>query len=240
MAHIAGSARIDLNRRWSTPPRRRHIRRRPFRSRITRSAIRQLELSKARSTTSVRGPTSRKCSTPTPVWRLGRRQGCGARAHKPDGSRDLQLPSNERVFLAGSQHGPGAFPPAATNGQQKNNPTDYWWRCARCSSRWRRGCATARRRQRAGFRGWLTEHSLTRPGSGFASRRQLTGFADGWRPRAESVLTAGRRTWHAIAAARSTGRCRRKRTGGHPPAGCCRSARDLDRLELSQSRDRRP
>jgi hypothetical protein len=30
-------------------------------------------------------------------------------------------------FLAGSQHGPGVFPPAASNGQQKDNPTDYWW-----------------------------------------------------------------------------------------------------------------
>src|SRR4029453_6964300 len=46
----------------------------------------------------------------------------------PDGSRDLQLPPNERVyFLTGSQHGPGAFPPVLSDGQQKNNPTDYWW-----------------------------------------------------------------------------------------------------------------
>ena len=45
----------------------------------------------------------------------------------PDGARDLALPDNERVyFLSGSQHGPARFPPAATNGQQKDNPNDYW------------------------------------------------------------------------------------------------------------------
>src|SRR5688572_22051427 len=47
----------------------------------------------------------------------------------PDGSRDLILPDNERIyFLAGSQHGPARFPPAvARNGQQQENPTEYWY-----------------------------------------------------------------------------------------------------------------
>ena len=30
-------------------------------------------------------------------------------------------------FFAGSQHGPSAFPPPSGQGQQKANPTDYWW-----------------------------------------------------------------------------------------------------------------
>jgi hypothetical protein len=47
----------------------------------------------------------------------------------PDGAKDLVLPDNERVyFLAGSQHGPSRFPPAAArNGEQQENPTDYWY-----------------------------------------------------------------------------------------------------------------
>ena len=30
-------------------------------------------------------------------------------------------------FFAGNQHGPAAFPPPDGQGQQKANPTDYWW-----------------------------------------------------------------------------------------------------------------
>lgn len=47
----------------------------------------------------------------------------------PDGTRDIALPPNVRFyFIAGAQHSPAAFPPAApTNVQQRQNPTDYWW-----------------------------------------------------------------------------------------------------------------
>jgi len=47
----------------------------------------------------------------------------------PDGARDIPLPPNVRFyFMAGAQHGPAAFPPAAvTDVQQRQNPTDYWW-----------------------------------------------------------------------------------------------------------------
>jgi hypothetical protein len=44
-----------------------------------------------------------------------------------DGTKDLVLPENERVYLlAGSQHGPSRFPSDATNGQQRDNPNNYW------------------------------------------------------------------------------------------------------------------
>jgi hypothetical protein len=48
---------------------------------------------------------------------------------QPDGSADLVLPDNVRVYyLASAQHGPAAFPPgAATDGQFRPNPLDYWW-----------------------------------------------------------------------------------------------------------------
>ncbi len=47
----------------------------------------------------------------------------------PDGTEDLTLPDNIRsYFFAGTQHGPGPFPPSTTgNGQELRNPTDYWW-----------------------------------------------------------------------------------------------------------------
>jgi hypothetical protein len=46
-----------------------------------------------------------------------------------DGTQDLDLQDNVRFyFLAGTQHGPGRFPPPpAGNGQEMGNPTDYWW-----------------------------------------------------------------------------------------------------------------
>ena len=47
----------------------------------------------------------------------------------PDGTEDLTLPDNIRsYFFAGTQHGPGPFPPSTTgNGHEIRNPTDYWW-----------------------------------------------------------------------------------------------------------------
>jgi hypothetical protein len=43
-----------------------------------------------------------------------------------DGASDAPLMDNVRIYLlAAGQHGPGAFPPAQTIGQQRNNPLDY-------------------------------------------------------------------------------------------------------------------
>ena len=45
-----------------------------------------------------------------------------------DGSSDAPLMDNVRIYLlAAGQHGPGAFPPVQTIGQQRNNPLDYRW-----------------------------------------------------------------------------------------------------------------
>jgi hypothetical protein len=45
-----------------------------------------------------------------------------------DGSSDAPLMDNVRIYLlAAGQHGPGAFPPTQTIGQQRNNPLDYRW-----------------------------------------------------------------------------------------------------------------
>jgi hypothetical protein len=45
-----------------------------------------------------------------------------------DGAGDAPLMDNTRIYLlAAGQHGPGAFPPTQTIGQQRNNPLDYRW-----------------------------------------------------------------------------------------------------------------
>jgi Alpha/beta hydrolase domain len=43
-----------------------------------------------------------------------------------DGKTEIKLPDNVRVYMwASAQHGPAAFPPAKTTGQQKGNPNNY-------------------------------------------------------------------------------------------------------------------
>jgi hypothetical protein len=45
-----------------------------------------------------------------------------------DGTTDAPLMDNVRIYLlAAGQHGPAAFPPTQTIGQQRNNPLDYRW-----------------------------------------------------------------------------------------------------------------
>jgi hypothetical protein len=45
-----------------------------------------------------------------------------------DGKADAPLMDNVRIYLlAAGQHGPAAFPPSQTIGQQRNNPLDYRW-----------------------------------------------------------------------------------------------------------------
>src|SRR5437879_3479260 len=45
-----------------------------------------------------------------------------------DGLKDPPIMDNVRIYLfSGGQHGPGAFPPVQTSGQQRSNPLDYRW-----------------------------------------------------------------------------------------------------------------
>src|SRR5262249_30676343 len=114
---VAGRFRPALE-----PTLRRH-----FRLRTRRPEIRSPPSRKERSTMTARANPPKIFYTNTvEYWGGGR---VAALVHtSPEGARDLNLPANERVyFLTGSQHGPAAFPPAASNGQQKDNPTDYWW-----------------------------------------------------------------------------------------------------------------
>src|SRR5688572_30184420 len=130
IAHIAGASRIDLNNRWATPTNLGQFNATPFpfagvslRDPITGAEEGMLDNPRARDFK----PKIFYTNTAVEYWGGGR---AAALIHTtPDGSRDLILPDNERIyFLAGSQHGPARFPPAvARNGQQQENPTEYWY-----------------------------------------------------------------------------------------------------------------
>ncbi|MDQ6800637.1 MAG: alpha/beta hydrolase domain-containing protein [Acidobacteriota bacterium] len=45
----------------------------------------------------------------------------------PDGTRDVPLPDTSRIyFIAGTAHVPGPFPPQKREGQNLDNPSNYW------------------------------------------------------------------------------------------------------------------
>jgi Alpha/beta hydrolase domain len=129
MAHIAGAARINLNARWSTPVGLgvHSATAFPFadaslRDPVSGAAEGLLENPRARA----HRPKIFYTNTPVEYWGTGR---VAALVHStPDGKADVTLPDNVRVyFFAGTQHGPGRFPPAMGAGQQLDNPVDYTW-----------------------------------------------------------------------------------------------------------------
>jgi hypothetical protein len=129
MAHIAGAGRIDVNERGATPtslggvsatafPFSDHAQRDPV-SGVTDGL---LDNERARRNQ----PRIFFTNTGVEYWGQGR---SAALIHmSPDGTRDVAPGLTARAyFLAGTQHGPGPFPPGQGLGQQKGNPTDYWW-----------------------------------------------------------------------------------------------------------------
>jgi len=130
MAHIAGASRIDLNNRWATPTAlgQYNATSFPFADISLSDPVTGAEegaLDNERN----RGFLPRIFYTNTGVEYWGGGRSAALIHTTPDGTKDLALPDNERVyFLAGSQHGPSRFPPAAArNGQQQENPTEYWY-----------------------------------------------------------------------------------------------------------------
>lgn len=130
MSHIAGSSRIDLNRRGAEPVSLGQFDATsfPFADRALRDPVTgvvegALENSRSRDNQ----PLIFYTNTSVEYWGGGR---VAALVHSsPDGADDVPLPDNVRFYLlAGTQHGPGPFPPPpASAGQQMGNPTDYWW-----------------------------------------------------------------------------------------------------------------
>jgi len=129
MAHIAGGARLDVNRRWAAPTGLGTYAATafPFSDRAQKDPVSGvtdglLDNPRARRNQ----PKIFYTNTGVEYWGGGR---SAALIHTtPDGAKDFALPANARTyFFAGNQHGPAAFPPPDGQGQQKGNPTDYWW-----------------------------------------------------------------------------------------------------------------
>ena len=130
MPHIAGASRIDLNRRGSEPVSQGQYSATayPFADAaladpISGASDGLLDNERARAAQ----PKIFYTNSGPEYWGGGR---VAALTHvAPDGSVDLDLQDNVRLYyLASTQHGPAAFPPgAATNGQLRPNPLDYWW-----------------------------------------------------------------------------------------------------------------
>ena len=129
LAHIAGAARLDVNRRGATPTTLGGFSATayPFAARALRDPVSGaneglLENDRARK----HQPKLFLTNTGVEYWGGGR---SAALVHTSvDGTRDEALGDNVRAyFFAGTQHGPSAFPPPQGLAQQRNNPTDYWW-----------------------------------------------------------------------------------------------------------------
>jgi len=126
MPHIAGAARIDVNRRGSLPnPADTAATAFPFADRAERDPVSGVTEGLMDNDRARRNqPKVFYTNSDVEYWSATGR--AAALVHTTaDGSRDLVLPDNVRVFhLAGTQHTPGAFPPARTTGQQMGNPAD--------------------------------------------------------------------------------------------------------------------
>jgi hypothetical protein len=128
-AHIAGAAMLDVNARAATPTSLTmyEITRFPYANQATRDPISGrseglLENDRARAFQ----PKTFFTNTSVEYWGGGR---SAALVHTtPDGTRDLTLADNTRVYyLTGAQHGPAPFPTSVRAGQQPDNPLEYWW-----------------------------------------------------------------------------------------------------------------
>jgi len=129
MAHIAGAGRLSLNEPAATPNALSMYTATgfPFSDAAQRDPIGGrtdglLDNDRARR----HQPKVFYTNSAVEYWGGGR---SAALVHTSvDGTKDLRLPDNVRVyFLTGTQHSPGDFPPRLTSGQQPHNPVQYWW-----------------------------------------------------------------------------------------------------------------
>jgi hypothetical protein len=130
MIHIAGASRTDVNRRWGTPVSVGSFAATSFPFADAPQLDRESGVSDgALDNARARANQPKIFYTNTGVEYWGGARAAALVHTAVDGSVDLAPPSNVRVyFFAGTQHGPGPFPPPAANGvQQRQNPTDYWW-----------------------------------------------------------------------------------------------------------------
>jgi len=122
--HIGGGGAVRLNERWSTPTSllMETATRFPFADRKQRDAVTGVEdglLENPRA--AEHQPKVFHTMSDTEYWERG-----GALVHTtPDGTRDVAVPDNVRIYhFASAPHNIGQFPPAVANGEVANNPFD--------------------------------------------------------------------------------------------------------------------
>jgi hypothetical protein len=133
MAHVAGGGRGSFNHRFAQPSRDAH----PFMNFFYPTDIfpfTDLEETDpetgltdgllARASRTKTAPRIFYTDTSYEYW--GR---AASLIHTTiDGKADAAIPDNVRIYaFAGGQHGPAAFPPTRTIGQQLGNPNDFLW-----------------------------------------------------------------------------------------------------------------
>jgi hypothetical protein len=124
MPHIGGGGAVLLNERWSTPTSllMESATRFPFSDRKQRDPVTGAEdglLENPRAAD--HQPKVFHTLSDTEYWERG-----GALVHTtPDGTRDIAVPDNVRIYhFASAPHNVGQFPPAMANGETPNNPFD--------------------------------------------------------------------------------------------------------------------
>src|SRR5580704_10841047 len=122
--HRAGAAGVELDVRWATPTSllmesATHF---PFSDRKQRDPVTGLEdgnLENARA--AEHQPKIFYTLSDTEYWE----RSIALDTTTPDGSKDIALPANMRLYLfSGTPHNVGAFPPVVTTGQLPANPFD--------------------------------------------------------------------------------------------------------------------
>ncbi|MBI3698112.1 MAG: hypothetical protein HY238_25165 [Acidobacteria bacterium] len=133
MAHVAGGGRGSFNHRFAQPSRDAH----PFMNIFYPTDI--FPFTDVDQTDPETGATdgllarARKTNTVPRIFYTNSSYEYWGRAASlihttVDGRADAPIPDNTRIYLfAGGQHGPGAFPPTRSIGQQLGNPNDFRW-----------------------------------------------------------------------------------------------------------------
>jgi hypothetical protein len=124
MPHIGGGGAVLLNERWSTPTSllMETATRFPFSDRKQRDPVTGAEDGLVENPRAAdHQPKVFHTMSDTEYWERG-----GALVHTtPDGTRDIAVPDNVRIYhFAGAPHNIGQFPPAMVNGETANNPFD--------------------------------------------------------------------------------------------------------------------
>ncbi len=128
-AHIAGAARLDFNRRWSTP---RSLGQTPV-SGFPFADTAQLDPITDSREGLLENPRVTHAPkifyTNTSVEYLGGGRVAALLHTDPTGTRDVPLPPTVRAYtFAGTQHGAARFPPTKpAHAQQLPNPNDFSW-----------------------------------------------------------------------------------------------------------------